>query len=130
MPRRLTAATLGLLTSVFIATAPSAGAVPGPQPAPNWSGLDVTGGVNLPGTPGVPVSEVPLSPELGLSGAGAQQRFVYSTVDQHGEEAASTAAVFLPTGEAPEGGWPVLAWAHGTTGLGDDCTPSAQFIRR
>jgi pimeloyl-ACP methyl ester carboxylesterase len=124
--RQFTAATLGLLTSVVIATAPSAGAIPGPQPAPNWSGLDVTGGVALPGTPGVPVGEVPLSPELGLSGAGAQQRFVYSTVDQHGEEAASSAAVFLPAGEAPEGGWPVLAWAHGTTGLGDNCTPSAQ----
>ncbi|MGP5080527.1 alpha/beta hydrolase [Corynebacterium variabile] len=59
------------------------------------------------------------------SGGDTQQRFVYSTVDQHGEIAASTAAVFFPTGEAPEGGWPALAWAHGTTGMGDNCTPSA-----
>src|SRR5690625_5966931 len=32
--------------------------------------------------------------------------------------------VFLPRGEAPEGGWPVLAWAHGTTGIADRCAPS------
>ncbi|WP_312801438.1 alpha/beta hydrolase family protein [Corynebacterium variabile] len=59
------------------------------------------------------------------SGGDTQQRFVYSTVDHHGEIAASTAAVFLPAGEAPEAGRPVLAWAHGTTGMGDNCTPSA-----
>lgn len=33
--------------------------------------------------------------------------------------------MFLPPGPAPEGGFPVIAWAHGTVGLGDDCTPSA-----
>jgi hypothetical protein len=33
--------------------------------------------------------------------------------------------VFVPHGEAPPGGWPTVAWAHGTVGLGDDCTPSA-----
>lgn len=32
--------------------------------------------------------------------------------------------MFLPRGEAPASGWPVLAWAHGTVGLGDECAPS------
>lgn len=99
-----------------------------PAPAeetPDWSGLDVTDGVTLPDRVGVPVDEVALNPDLGLRSASVQRRFVYSTVDQHGEVAASTAAVFLPEGPAPEGGWPVLAWAHGTVGLGDGCTPSA-----
>ncbi|MEJ6550678.1 lipase family protein [Corynebacterium sp. USCH3] len=93
--------------------------------APDWSGLDVSAGVTLPDRVGVPVGEVALNPDLGLGSAGPQQRFVYSTVDQHGAVASSTAAVFLPDGPAPEGGWPVLAWAHGTVGLGDECTPSA-----
>lgn len=92
---------------------------------PNWSGLDVTGGVALPDEVGVAVDEVPLDPAVGLGGAGTQQRFVYSTTDQHDRVAASTAAVFLPHGDAPDGGWPVIAWAHGTVGLGDQCTPSA-----
>lgn len=116
---------------------PSAGAAPldpgtpareaGPnEVTPDWSGLDVTGGSTLPAEAGHPAGEAPLSPDIGLSSAGEQHRFVYSTTDQHGNQAASTAAVFLPEGEAPDGGWPVLAWAHGTVGLGDDCTPSAQ----
>jgi hypothetical protein len=50
---------------------------------------------------------------------------LYSTVDQHDQPAVSTGAVFLPPGPAPVGGFPVIAWAHGTVGLGDDCTPSA-----
>ena len=33
--------------------------------------------------------------------------------------------VIEPAGAAPSGGWPVIAWAHGTTGVADDCAPSA-----
>ncbi|MET0452045.1 MAG: alpha/beta hydrolase, partial [Mycobacterium sp.] len=28
-----------------------------------------------------------------------------------------SAAVFIPTGTAPPGGWPVIAYAHGTSGI-------------
>ena len=142
MPRRsavtlaaLAAATA--LTITFAAPATAAPLIPGvtmPEPmapivTPDWSGLDVRTTENLPELPaeaGVPLKEVPLADAQRMpSGSDTQQRFAYSTVDQHGEIAASTAAVFLPRGESPEGGWPVLAWAHGTTGMGDSCTPSA-----
>ncbi len=33
----------------------------------------------------------------------------------------STAAVYLPPGVPPPGGWPVVAYAHGTVGIADDC---------
>ena len=33
---------------------------------------------------------------------------------------------FEPKGDPPTDGWPVLAWAHGTTGLADICAPSVQ----
>lgn len=33
--------------------------------------------------------------------------------------------MLVPHTPAPAGGYPVIAWAHGTVGLGDDCTPSA-----
>jgi pimeloyl-ACP methyl ester carboxylesterase len=32
--------------------------------------------------------------------------------------------VVRPAGSAPAGGWPVLSWAHGTTGSADLCAPS------
>ncbi|MCZ9294318.1 alpha/beta hydrolase family protein [Corynebacterium meitnerae] len=76
------------------------------------------------GEPGTVLAEVPLDPRVGLSSAAKQFRVAYTTVDQHGKPATSTGAVFLPKGEKPEGGWPVLAWAHGTVGLGDECAPS------
>jgi hypothetical protein len=144
MPRRpavtfaalsaLTVLATTVATTPFVTAAPLIPGSPMPEPmapivTPDWSGLDVRSPASLPDLPagyGVPLQEVPLADEQRLpSGGDAQQRFVYSTVDQHGEIAASTAVVFLPTGEAPEGGWPVVAWAHGTTGMGDNCTPSA-----
>lgn len=35
-----------------------------------------------------------------------------------------TGAVFVPSGSWPQGGWPLIAYAHGTTGLARDCGPS------
>lgn len=76
------------------------------------------------GAPGTVLAEVPLDPRVGLASASQQFRVAYTTVEQHGKPATSTGAVFIPKGEKPAGGWPVLAWAHGTVGLGDECAPS------
>lgn len=98
---------------------------------PNWSGLDVreasalTGDLALPDSAGKAMTEVPLDAPMHMPDASLNQRFLYSTVDQHGNIAGATSAVYLPKGEAPAEGWPVIAWAHGTVGIGDDCTPSA-----
>ncbi|WP_293235080.1 prolyl oligopeptidase family serine peptidase [Mycolicibacterium sp.] len=105
------------------------GAVAGPAVAhaetPNWSGIDARNyGGDIP-APGHLITEAPLDPALSIDGAARAERILYSTVDQHGAPAVSTAAVFVPKGVAPQGGWPIIAWAHGTVGLGDDCTPSA-----
>ncbi|MCW2552954.1 MAG: Secretory lipase [Mycobacterium sp.] len=35
-----------------------------------------------------------------------------------------TGTVFAPTGKAPDGGWPVVAFGHPTTGIQSDCAPS------
>ncbi|WP_305091948.1 lipase family protein [Prescottella sp. R16] len=65
-----------------------------------------------------------LPTELGLAGADRQYRIEYTTRDAAGRPASSTGAVFVPPGTPPEGGWPVVSWAHGTVGLGDSCAPS------
>ncbi len=92
---------------------------------PRWSGLDARFYDGPIPPPGNTVASVVLDPALSLTGAGPAFRVLYSTVDQHGRPAVSTGAVFLPPGPAPADGFPVIAWAHGTVGLGDDCTPSA-----
>ncbi|UVO14361.1 prolyl oligopeptidase family serine peptidase [Mycobacterium sp. SVM_VP21] len=119
--RRLAAASLsaGL---VALALAASAAADPGPR----WSGLDARAyGGPIPAE-GELITSVPLDPALSVTGAAQAFRILYATPDQHARPAVSTAAVFVPHGAPPAGGWPVIAWAHGTVGLGDDCTPSAR----
>jgi pimeloyl-ACP methyl ester carboxylesterase len=109
--------------------APGAAAADTPPPTaqPVWSGLDVRAYDGpVPTTPGTLIRAVPLDRSLWVRGAGDARRFLYSSIDQHGQPAVSTAAVFLPRSRPPAGGWPVVAWAHGTVGIGDDCTPSAQ----
>lgn len=95
-------------------------------PAP-FAGSPVDSGLKIGAVPakaGALMNTVPLDPAVGLTAAGQQFRFSYSTTNQHGAVSPSTGAVFFPKGKAPAGGWPVLAWAHGTVGLADQCTPS------
>ncbi|WP_420880167.1 alpha/beta hydrolase family protein [Rhodococcus sp. (in: high G+C Gram-positive bacteria)] len=61
---------------------------------------------------------------LGLAGTAREYRITYTTRDAAGRPAESSGVVFVPQGTPPEGGWPVLSWAHGTVGLGDACAPS------
>ncbi len=116
--RGVTAAVLGV--ALALAVAPPASAA-----TPDWSGVDARFYDGPIPAPGALIASTPLAPALSVAGAGSAYRILYSTVDQHDSPAVSTAAVFLPHGEPPQGGWPVIAWAHGTVGLGDDCTPSA-----
>lgn len=51
-------------------------------------------------------------------------RVLYRTEDQDGKPRLSGAFIVVPKGDAPAGGRKVLAWAHGTTGMGDACAPS------
>jgi pimeloyl-ACP methyl ester carboxylesterase len=56
---------------------------------------------------------------------GARNYLVdYKQVGVHGAMVAVSGMVAIPTGPAPKGGWPVITWAHGTTGIADACAPS------
>ncbi|WP_090515721.1 prolyl oligopeptidase family serine peptidase [Mycolicibacterium neworleansense] len=114
------------LTATVLLTCGLVTAPPAAAAAPNWSGLDARlYDAPIPAA-GTLIEAVPLDRALTVPGAASSYRILYSTVDQHDSPALSTAAVFIPHGEVPEGGWPTIAWAHGTVGLGDDCAPSAQ----
>ncbi|OZE85032.1 hypothetical protein CH304_07710 [Rhodococcus sp. 15-649-1-2] len=52
-------------------------------------------------------------------------RVVYrSTQSGDGGATEVSASVFVPDGDAPEGGWPVISFGHGTTGIENACGPS------
>lgn len=72
------------------------------------------------------IKKEPLKTEEIISAPnGAETMLVtYGSRNAAGDPIAETGLVTLPKGEAPEGGWPVLSWAHGTTGLAAKCAPS------
>ncbi|GAA5060244.1 lipase family protein [Nocardia callitridis] len=74
--------------------------------------------------PGSLVSAAPLADGLRLPGADDAERVTYWSVGSDGAPALASGAYFLPEGAPPPGGWPVIAWAHGTSGLADHCAPS------
>ena len=51
-------------------------------------------------------------------------KFLYHSRDQNNHDVAVSGFAIVPVATAPKGGRAVYAWAHGTTGLGDQCAPS------
>ncbi|CAN5222161.1 lipase family protein [soil metagenome] len=79
-----------------------------------------------PAKPGKLLRSEPLTGTLTLASAAQSVRILYSSTDGLGGKAPVTVsgALFIPKGAAPKGGWPLLAWAHGTVGVADVCAPS------
>lgn len=73
-----------------------------------------------PAPPGSVIRTMPVDAPDGEAGF----RIIYHSTDAKGADRAVTGLVFHPTGEAPDGGWPIVAWAHGTSGLAAPCAPS------
>ncbi len=75
--------------------------------------------------PGDVISKQSISAPAGVSAASSAQLVTYRIRGVGGELRDEKAVVLVPAGSAPAGGWPVVLWGHGTTGLADICAPSA-----
>jgi hypothetical protein len=74
--------------------------------------------------PGRMLREEP-APAFALASAGDVQRILYSSTSGVGRGAVTVSGLlYLPKGSPPPGGWPIVAWAHGTVGVADVCAPS------
>ena len=51
-------------------------------------------------------------------------RVLYLSADASGSATAASGVVYRPEATPPDGGFPIVAWAHGTVGMGDACAPS------
>ncbi len=51
-------------------------------------------------------------------------RILYHSRDSSGQDVAASGVVLTPDQPPPAGGWPVIAWAHGFTGIARRCAPS------
>jgi hypothetical protein len=74
------------------------------------------------GAQGSVIRSEPLGVKVPQGGTGL--RVLYRTQRADGTPAVASGMVFLPPGRPQAGGWPVVAWAHPTVGLGDACAPS------
>ena len=61
--------------------------------------------------------------------AAKHEILTYKMQSVAGKEINATTLIFIPAGAAPSGGWPVVVWAHGTTGVADKCAPSQQGLQ-
>ena len=59
-----------------------------------------------------------------LQNARYTKLVLYSSRTPQGAKDAISGSVSVPKGKPPKGGWPVITWAHGTTGVADVCAPS------
>ncbi|MDP9024417.1 MAG: alpha/beta hydrolase, partial [Candidatus Eremiobacteraeota bacterium] len=70
----------------------------------------------IPQTPGRFLRAQELPAVLGLANAQHQYRFLYSSTSgiDGTTPVVVSGAYFEPKGHPPAGGWPLIAWAHGT----------------
>ncbi len=80
----------------------------------------------VPRVPGTLLRQEPLPDHLALKNAAKGLRVLYTSTDGIDERTAIavSGAIYFPQGAVPVGGWPIVAWAHGTTGTADVCAPS------
>ena len=80
------------------------------------------------GTPGTVIWQREIkytaSGRVALPEAGKTILVLYRSKDTRGRPIAVSGTVEIPKGSAPAGGWKMVSWAHGTTGVADKCAPS------
>lgn len=75
------------------------------------------------GEPGEVIAVGESAPSEEYDGA-TRTDLLYHSTDRTGTDRAVSGTLLVPDGEPPESGWPVLSWAHGTSGVADPCAPS------
>jgi len=114
--RRLVRVAIGLLAVVAVAVAVFVVATRNPTPGAFYEPPD-----DLSGPAGTVMRSEPF--EHGLPDGARAWRVLYTSTDDDGDPIAVSGLIVAPTD--PTGGpHPVLAWAHGTTGIARPCAPS------
>jgi pimeloyl-ACP methyl ester carboxylesterase len=65
-----------------------------------------------------------IPPGPGLPSGTRAYRVLFHTTSGSGGDLAESGVVVVPGGTPPTGGFPIVSWAHGTTGVASGCAPS------
>lgn len=74
--------------------------------------------------PGELLRAEPLTEDLMIPGAARGFRILYVSEGHAGTLIAVSGLLYIPRGDAPDGGWPFISYAHGTTGIIPAAAPS------
>lgn len=130
-----------MLAAALVIGTPALAAVPAPATARDAGdgavavaashggpGADIAGPPAAPTRPpawaGRPIAATTVAGST-VVGAARAYRLRYLSMGLDGEPIVVSGLLYTPKRKAPRGGWPVVGWAHGTTGLADACAPSA-----
>jgi pimeloyl-ACP methyl ester carboxylesterase len=81
-----------------------------------------------PQPPGTVIRSDRIDPDLKLPAGASAYRVIYHSETVDGADVAVSGVVVVPGGRPPAGGFPIVSWAHGTTGLADQCAPSLEGL--
>ena len=89
------------------------------SPFYRWTGT-------LPEKPGLMLREEGIPDQPEIVAAATARRILYTSADARWRSGIIpvSGTLYLPKRAAPQGGWPLVAWAHGTLGVSDRCAPS------
>ena len=118
---KISACSLALMVSAIPAVSAASAALPkGPAGDAFYTPPPV-----LPaGKRGSPLYARALEGTMRLPSAAKNTLLLYRSLDDKGRPTLVSGTVSIPPGQAPAGGWPVINWTHGTTGLNEICAPS------
>lgn len=63
-----------------------------------------------------------------LTAARYTKLVLYTSRSPQGKRIAVSGTISIPKGKKPAGGWPIISYGHGTTGIADKCAPSRDRI--
>lgn len=129
-PIRALTVSVGLVL-VLSGCSSAASELAGPATAPALT--RITGGLGgfyaipsplPPGPPGSLIRVARMTTGSWLPAGASAYRILYHSETDAGADVAVSGMVVLPGGTPPAGGFPIVSWAHGTTGLAPSCAPS------
>ena len=74
--------------------------------------------------PGTLIRSVRVTGVPGVPPGATVWRILFHSTTVYGKDVAESGYVIAPAAPAPAGGYPVIAWAHGTSGFAASCAPS------
>jgi pimeloyl-ACP methyl ester carboxylesterase len=119
-----------LATAGVLALTPAAASAARPPEGPKGTAFYRASKRALKGAHGTLIRARRISTKgLPLPQAGRRYLVLYRSRLPDGTATAVSGTITIPSGRAPKGGFPTVAWAHGTTGIADVCAPTRLYAK-